>query len=165
MTKATEPRDPAQRRADRQNLSELLVTLLASASHLRVDEAGWHVLEGKHGYIAKYSDRPDDILIYISCRSRRHWTYTKKRLSFCKVTQDGDSEGCLRLSRKPTPDEARQLRKALGLRQRTTFDPDALERKRSSMQRASTARGSAKTASPSQDIGKKNSGRPASRSR
>jgi hypothetical protein len=30
----------------------------------------------------------------VRCRSARHWTYTKRALAFCRLTQDGDEEGC-----------------------------------------------------------------------
>ena len=36
----------------------------------------------------------------------RTWTYLKNRLSLCRVMQDGDDEGCLRLFDLPTPEQA-----------------------------------------------------------
>jgi hypothetical protein len=41
-------------------------------------------------------------------------------LSFCKVTQDGDDEGFLRLMDLPTPKQAILIRTALGLKQKRT---------------------------------------------
>jgi hypothetical protein len=43
-------------------------------------------------------------IIYARCRSEKHWAYTKRRLSFCTVTQDGEDDGCLRLHALPKPD-------------------------------------------------------------
>ena len=40
------------------------------------------------------------------------------RLSFCKVSQDGDMEGCLRLFELPTPEQAVLIRKAIGLKRK-----------------------------------------------
>ena len=51
----------------------------------------------------------------------RTWTYLKNQLSFCRVTQDGDDEGCLRLFDLPTPEQAVLIRKAIGLKRRTSF--------------------------------------------
>jgi hypothetical protein len=42
----------------------------------------------------------------------------ERRLSFCRVTQDGDDEGCLRLDELPTPEQAVLIRKAIGLKRR-----------------------------------------------
>jgi hypothetical protein len=39
-------------------------------------------------------------------------------LSFCNLTQDGDTEGCLRLFDLPTPEQAVAIRKALGLKRK-----------------------------------------------
>jgi hypothetical protein len=54
---------------------------------------------------------------YVRCRSGQHWTWTKKRLAFCRLTQDGDEEGCLHLDRLPSSAEAEEIRQAVGLRQ------------------------------------------------
>jgi hypothetical protein len=51
-------------------------------------------------------------------RSPRQWTADKKRLSFCRVSQDGDDEGCLELHGLPTPKQAKMIRAALGFRRR-----------------------------------------------
>jgi hypothetical protein len=34
----------------------------------------------------------------------------KKRLAFCRLTQDGDDEGCFHLDRLPTKNEAETIR-------------------------------------------------------
>jgi hypothetical protein len=51
----------------------------------------------------------------------RTWTYLKNRLSFCRVTQDGGDEGYFRLFDLPTPEQADLIRKAIGLKRRTSF--------------------------------------------
>src|SRR5262249_49662252 len=60
--------------------------------------------------------------------SALHWTHTKKRLGFCKVTQDGDNEGCLRLFDLPTPDQAEIIRDVLGIQKRREVSAEVLER-------------------------------------
>ena len=55
-------------------------------------------------------------MLYVFCRSKRHSSATKRKLSFCCVTQDGDEEGCLRLYQLPSTQQAAVIRDALGLR-------------------------------------------------
>jgi hypothetical protein len=55
--------------------------------------------------------------------SALQWTWFKKRLAFCELTQDGDSEGCFRLSRLPTPAEAEEVRDIVGIRKRRGGGP------------------------------------------
>ena len=69
-------------------------------------------------------------MLYVGCRSARHWTATKKSLDFCEVTQDCDEEGCIRLHELPTVDQAVAIREALGIRKRRDLGVDELERLR-----------------------------------
>ena len=50
------------------------------------------------------------------------------RLTFCKVTQDGDWEGCLHLDRLPTADEAVVIREVLGIRKRRHMTGETLSK-------------------------------------
>ena len=131
-----------QARDDRQQQERLLTALDAAASLLRRDEAGWWVIAGRRGTIHTWGDGTS-WLVYVRCRSSQHWTFTKRRLAFMTVTQDGDEEGCLRLFHLPTPQEAVVIREVIGLRKRVDYAPDALERKRASMAKAGLARGTA----------------------
>jgi hypothetical protein len=54
--------------------------------------------------------------LFVACRSALHWTYTKRRLSFCILTQDGEDEGCVRLNQLPTVAQADVIRDVLGVR-------------------------------------------------
>jgi hypothetical protein len=69
-------------------------------------------------------------VLYVSCHSPRHWTATKARLAFCKVTQDGEEEGCLRLFHLPTLDQAEAIRDALGIQKRREVSVEVLGRLR-----------------------------------
>ena len=60
--------------------------------------------------------------------SSRPWKNAKARLTFCKVTQDGDWEGCLHLDRLPTADEAVVIREVLGIRKRRHMTTEALSK-------------------------------------
>jgi hypothetical protein len=72
-------------------------------------------------------------VLFVACRSVRHWTATKARLAFCTVTQDGDAEGCLRLDHLPTDAQTTAIRETLGIRKRAEYAPEELERRRASM--------------------------------
>ena len=136
-----------QARADRQQQERLLVALDAASSQLRRDDCGSWVIAGRRGAIQTWGDG-ETWLVYVRCRSRQHWTFTKRRLPFMTVTQEGDEEGCLRLFALPTPHEAVAIREVMGLRKRVAYAPDALERKRASMAKAGLARGTASASSP-----------------
>src|SRR6185295_18631067 len=112
---------------DRIQQQGLLAALNAWGRALRRDECGAWRIDGKRGSIHSWGDGATWVL-YVSCRSGRHWTATKDRLSFCDVTQDGDDEGCLRLSRLPMPEQAAVIRDALGIRKKMEFCPDDPER-------------------------------------
>ena len=136
-----------QARDDRQQQERLLAALDAAPSQLRRDEAGLWIVSGRRGIIQTWGDGRS-WLAYVRCRSRQHWTFTKRRLAFMTVTQDGDEEGCLRLFHLPSPQEALVIRDALGLRKRVDYAPHTLERKRASMAKAGLARGTASASVP-----------------
>ena len=92
-------------RDDRQQQEKLLAALDAAPSQLRRDECGWWIIGGRHGAINTWGDGRS-WLACLHCRSKQHWTFTKRRLAFMTVTQDGDDEGCLRLFHLPSPAEA-----------------------------------------------------------
>ncbi|MCB1501028.1 MAG: hypothetical protein KDK07_14780 [Bauldia sp.] len=140
-------RNRDEERADREQQERLLAALDASPSQLRRDECGSWTISGRRGTIHTWGDG-ESWLAYVRCRSRQHWTFTKRRLTFMTVTQDGDEEGCLRLLRLPISEEAAAIRDVMGLRKRVDYAPAALERKRASMAKAGLARGAASATVP-----------------
>ena len=55
--------------------------------------------------------------IMVSFETPRRWMAAKRKLmQFCAPRQDGDTEGTVHLARLPTPEQARLLRKLLGVR-------------------------------------------------
>jgi hypothetical protein len=103
--------------ADRDMQRSLLAALDVSKRLLRRDECGAWRIRGRKGHI--YTWGPSGgWLVYCDAGTARKWAAIKRRLSFCKVTQDGDTEGCLRLLRSPTPEQAAAIREALGLRRK-----------------------------------------------
>ena len=135
-------RNREEERDDRQQQEKLVAALDAGLSQLRRDECGWWIIGGRHGVINTWGDGRS-WLACLHCRSKQHWTFTKRRLAFMTVTQDGDDEGCLRLLHLPSPAEAVVIRDVMGLRKRVAYAPETLERKRASMARAGLARGAA----------------------
>ncbi|HEX2431162.1 MAG TPA: hypothetical protein VHK03_10410 [Aestuariivirgaceae bacterium] len=102
---------------DRDVLRSLLLALDAPKCSLRRDECGSWRVTGRKGHI--YTWGPSGgWLLFCDGHSPRKWSAIKRRLSFCKVTQDGDTEGCLRLFALPTPEQAAEIRKALGVRRK-----------------------------------------------
>jgi len=101
---------------DKERLRQLREALHGAFRSLGHDKCGDWCLLGSRGHI--YRDG-SGWLLYVRCRSGMHWTWTKKRLAFCRLTQDGDDEGCLHLDRLPSAAEADEIRQVIGLRQTT----------------------------------------------
>jgi hypothetical protein len=107
----------------RNSLNELCSVLDASPIAITRDwwqglgpKGDW-AIRGKFGHI--YQDGAGYLLCAVSEQlSTRRWNVIKEELAFCRLTQDGDSEGCLHLSRLPSSAEAELIRSALGIRKR-----------------------------------------------
>jgi hypothetical protein len=104
------------------SLVTLLDVLDASNVTLGRDRCVDYAIDGKSGKI--YQDGGGYLLYVTTGESAVKWRHIKQRLSFCRVTQDGDDEGCLHLDRLPTEDEAALIRKTLGLRKRREVSPE-----------------------------------------
>jgi hypothetical protein len=112
----------------------MLAALDASSVALQRDlhrgdgRKGDHGIRGKFGHI--YADGAGFLLCITAKNERdqspRRWTNIKRRLAFCRLMQDGDDEGCLRLDRLPTPVEAVLIREALGIKRKRHLRPEAL---------------------------------------
>jgi len=95
----------AEAAADRELQKSLLGALGASDRALQRDECNAWTITGMRGTIYTWGDDRTWVL-FVACRSALHWTHTKKRLGFCKITQNCGDEGCLRLFGLPTPDQS-----------------------------------------------------------
>ena len=110
----------------------LLAALDGSPVALRRDphrdesQKGDYSIQGKCGHI--YIDGEGFLLCFTAKderdKSPRRWTSIKRRLEFCRITQDGDDEGSLHLDQLPTPVQAGLIRQALGIRKRRTLTED-----------------------------------------
>lgn len=136
----------AEAEADRKQQRALLLALNAWDRALRRDDCGAWCISGTRGSVHTWGDGVSWAL-YGACRSARHWTATKARLSFCAVTLDGDEEGCLRLQQLPTAAQANVIRDALGIRKRVEFGAEDLARRRASMKSMAQAVGRANATS------------------
>jgi hypothetical protein len=65
---------------------------------------------GRDGHI--FADGKSYLIVIMTGESVRRWKNVKKRLSFCRISQGGDDEGCLHLGRLPTAHEADLIRGA-----------------------------------------------------
>jgi hypothetical protein len=108
---------------DRERLVALLDALDASETTLQRDlvrsegRTGDWGIRGKYGHV--YPDGAGYLLYVHTDESPRRWFNVKARLTgFCKLTQDGDDEGCLHLERLPNEAEAAAIREAVGIRKR-----------------------------------------------
>jgi hypothetical protein len=124
--------------SDRAHLDTFLTAIDASPTALERPVCwGWTgdwQITGKHGHVL-----PDGagFLLYVSTdESPRRWTNVKRRLGFCRVTQDGDDEGCLHLDRLPIAIEAEAIREAIGIRRRRHLSADELNRRAVILERA-----------------------------
>jgi hypothetical protein len=102
-------------------------------SCLRRDECGDWAIFGSAGHIYAVPIAPDGkggrglpanpgyqlvVGTTVQCEfthSARQWSADKVKLKFCKLTQDGDTEGCLILDRLPTIAEGSIIRAILGI--------------------------------------------------
>jgi hypothetical protein len=120
-------------RDDRASLLALVAALDASPKALHREpldnrnkddgEAPPYAIHGKSGHI--YADLTGYLMYVMTGESARRWNNIKGRLAFCRVTQDGDDEGCLRLDRLPAPHEAAAIRDAIGIKRKRHLSPEA----------------------------------------
>ena len=129
-------------------LLKLVEALGCRDAALRRDECGDWRINGKHGHIYAVPGIPwggmmEGFQLYFrgasefeEAISSQAWTWAKKALAFCRVTQDGDVEGMLFLDRLPTPEEAEIIRDKLRIPKRAEFGEEVMVQKREGMQKA-----------------------------
>jgi hypothetical protein len=109
------------RASDRKELLRFAKAVNTSVAPRR-DGCGDYVLRGRFGHISATGARAKrQFQIVVGTEpdvelTRRKWLLLKTALSFCKLTQDGDTEGSFLLDRLPDLEEAAVIRKYLGLR-------------------------------------------------
>jgi hypothetical protein len=106
----------------------------ASTALRRDDNGDWRI-KGRLGLIYAVPGTLDEpgregFLLYCERETKQAWTWAKKFLSLCAVTQDGDTEGMLFLDRLPTPAEAETIRDVIGVAKRPVYDEEVMTRKR-----------------------------------
>jgi hypothetical protein len=94
--------------------------LNAARNAVRLDECRLWTVQGSRGYVSTWGNGQTWMLA-VGSKAPRHWTFAKQRMAafprLAQVTQDGDDEGVLRLMRLPTPVEAAEIRRLIGIRQ------------------------------------------------
>jgi hypothetical protein len=111
----------------RAQLDRFLKSIGARPSTLRRDDCGDPAIKGTRGHVMAIPGIPwhrsrvheahkrAGFLLYVVTESGTAWTYAKRALKFAEVTQDGDEEGFLWLDRLPTAEEAKVIRRYLGI--------------------------------------------------
>jgi hypothetical protein len=97
------------------------------------DKVGYHdgcdriVIAGKNGYVYEDEIDPSVMRVYVSGRSKRHWSSIKKQLSFMRLLKDEGQGGHFSVAGPDLlPGQAASIRKVLKLNKRPTI---AAERK------------------------------------
>ena len=108
----------------REELMPMMDMLDAASSALRRDECGDYRINGSRGHIFPWGDGQTWWVMF-STRSKQHWTWTKKRLPFVQITQDGDEEGAGRMG-STNPEQAALIREICGIRKRPDYSADSL---------------------------------------
>jgi hypothetical protein len=114
--------------SDREALLELADALNCPRRALRRDECGDWRIKGKSGHIYAV---PGGFQLCCMCEGALASTWAKKKMPFAHVTQDGDAEGVLRMSRLPTRTEADAIRSYLVIPKRRVLSDVELARLRS----------------------------------
>jgi hypothetical protein len=121
-------KNKAEAEADRRQQQSMLTALQGWQRGLRRDECNAWCIDGNHGRIFTWGDGKSWV-IFVA----RRWSSAKRRMAeFASVTQSGDTEGCMKLDRLPTVEEAAIIRNVIGLRKRPAYSEEALAAKRAS---------------------------------
>lgn len=103
---------------DREGLKRFADAADISRRNIREDGCGQWTISGKGGHLQTWGSQ-SSYLLYVVTYSARKWGAIKRKAQALgwQLMQDGDDEGCFRLS---LPDEAqsRLLRELLGLRRK-----------------------------------------------
>ena len=112
--------------ADRACLARLHAALNAAHNAVRLDECRLWTVRGSRGYVSTWGDG-ESWMLAVGSQTPRHWTFAKQRMAsfpgLALLTQDGDEEGVFRLMRLPTPEEATEIRRLIGIRQSRPSPP------------------------------------------
>ena len=111
------------RSKDRPALLALADILDTRPALIRRDECSDWNLFGTNGHIYAIPEH-DAFYVYLGFESARAWTNAKRRLAFCRVTQNGGDEGFLRMSGFPNKKQAEALRRTVGLPKRRHLSPE-----------------------------------------
>jgi hypothetical protein len=103
---------------DKQRIEQFADALGVSHRNIHKDNCGQWTISGNAGHLQTWGDRSSYVL-YASAYSARKWSAIKcKAKAFgWAVTQDGDNEGCIRVS-LPNFTQSKFLRHLLGLRRK-----------------------------------------------
>jgi hypothetical protein len=103
---------------DREQIGLFADTLDVSHRNVHKDSDGRWAIQGQRAYLQSWGDL-SSYLLCVAAHSVRQWSSIKRRAKAFgwELTQDGDAEGCFRIS-LPNEVQAEYLRPLLGLRRR-----------------------------------------------
>jgi hypothetical protein len=116
----------------RAQLERFLKSIGARPSTLRKDDCGDPVILGSRGHVIAVPGlswrRPSKPgwSLFVVTESGSAWTYAKRALKFADVVQDGAEEGILFMERLPTIEEAKAIRRYLGIPKKAQLSEDTL---------------------------------------
>jgi len=107
---------------DRAHL-ESFATAIDAVARISWDDCGDYALDGNDGHIYHVGlpGAPPCFQAMVGKSSPILWQRAKARVSFGRVSQDGDCEGSIMFEGLPTPAQGAILRDVLGLRKRPTL--------------------------------------------
>lgn len=103
---------------DKLYLENLAEALGVSKGRIKLDDYRYYNIFGRKGHISTDNEY---WYLFTQGSGKMQWNNIKRKLSFMEVSQDGDDEGILRCSRLPSEEEAKVIRKVLGMRPSTVL--------------------------------------------
>jgi len=124
FTKAkAQDRGAAPRKSKR--LFEIVDALSVSKERIQFSQGfNRYLIAGKSGYVHEDEANLSVIHVYVSGRSKRHWSSIKRKLSFMKLVKDDGTEGHFSFDALPNNQQATAIRSMVGLSRCHTITPE-----------------------------------------
>ena len=122
----TSSREKTPRKTKR--LLEIVDELNVSKERIKFSEGfNRFLIAGKSGYVHDDESNLSLIHVYVSGRSKRHWSSIKRKLSFMKLVKDDGKGGHFSFDTVPDNQQASAIRNMVGLSRCHTITPEHKE--------------------------------------
>jgi hypothetical protein len=109
-------------------LLEIVGELNVSKERIKYSEGfNRFLIAGKSGYVHDDESNPSLMRVYVSGRSKRHWSSIKRKLSFMKLLKDEGKGGHFSFDTMPDNQQASAIRNMVGLSRCHTITPEHKE--------------------------------------